>query len=113
MCDRIWNRRFCRCVTVRLSEPVNKPISDPPFAPVGDALTFRTFPETWYDGNGVAHGPQTDVDAVIFVGRTITFIGTVTDGEGGSVLNTDDQFRSALERVVERANAALAGTPIT
>ena len=93
--------------------PVDKPISDPPFAPVGDALTFRTFPETWYDGNGVAHGPQTDVDAVLLVGRTVTFIGTVTDGEGGAVLNTDDQFRLALERVVERANAALAGTPIT
>ena len=94
--------------------PVDKPISDPPFAPLGDALTFRTFPETWYDGNGVAHGPQTDVDAVLLVGRTVTFIGTVTDGEGGSgVEHGRREFRLALERVVERANAALAGTPIT
>jgi len=45
--------------------------------------------------------------------RTITFIGTVTDGEGGAVLNTADQFQAALQRIVERASAALAGDTIT
>jgi hypothetical protein len=86
--------------------PVDKPISDPPFAPVGDAVTYRTFIENF-------HGPQTDVDAVMLVDRTITFIGTVTDGEGGAVLNTVDQFQAALQRIVERTTAALAGNPIT
>ena len=92
--------------------PVDQPIADPPFTPVGDALTYRTFPETWHGSDGKPVGPQTDVDAVMLVGRTITFIGTVTEGEGGAVLNTTDQFRSALERIVERTNAALVGTPI-
>jgi len=92
--------------------PVDQPIADPPFAPVGDALTHRTFPETWRDPLGTVNGPYTAVDAVMLVGRTITFIGTATDGEGGVVLDTTDQFRTALEHVVKRANAALSGNPI-
>jgi hypothetical protein len=93
--------------------PVDQPITDPPFEPVGDAMTYRTFPHTWHTADGIEVGPQTDLDAVMLVGRTITFIGTTTDAEGGATLNTVDQFRSALERVVERADAALAGNPIT
>jgi hypothetical protein len=85
--------------------PVDKPISEPPFEPVGDALSYRTFEE-------IVRGPRTDLDAVMLVGRTITFMGTVVNGEGGATLNTADQFRLALERVVERANAVLAGTPV-
>jgi len=91
--------------------PVDQPISDSPFGTIGDELTYRTFSETWHDSDG-AHGPQTDLDAVMLVGPTITFIGTVTDGEGGAVLNTVDQFASALQRVVERTNAALAGQSV-
>jgi hypothetical protein len=88
--------------------PVDQPTADPPFEPIGDALTYRTFPASWYDVLGGAHGPRTYVDAVILVGRTITFVGTVTEAEGGATPNTVDQFRAALERVVERASAALA-----
>jgi hypothetical protein len=91
--------------------PVDQPITDPPFEPVGDAITYRTFPHTWHTADGIEKGPQTDIDAVILVDRTITFIGTVTEGEGGVVLNTTDQFRTALEHVVGRTNAALASKP--
>ncbi|HEX6657040.1 MAG TPA: hypothetical protein VF065_03090 [Ilumatobacter sp.] len=88
--------------------PVDQPIADPPFEPIGDALTFRTFPASWYDVMGGAHGPRTYVDAVILVGRTITFVGTATEAEGGAIPNTIEQFGAALQRVVERAGAALA-----
>jgi hypothetical protein len=88
--------------------PVDQPITDPPFDPIGDLLTYRTFSHTWHTADGIEMGPQTDIDAVMLVGRTITFIGTVTEGEGGVVLNTTDQFQTALEHIVERTNAALA-----
>jgi hypothetical protein len=91
--------------------PVDESISDPPFAPVGDELTYRTFTASWHDLEGT-HGPRTYVDAVMLVDRTITFVGTATDAEGGATLSTVDQFHSALERIAERATAALAGSPI-
>lgn len=97
----------------RFPSPVDQPASNAPFGTIGDALTYRTFPETWHDSGGHPHGPQTDLDAVMLVGPTITFLGTVTDGEGGAVLNTVDQFASALQRVVERTNAALAEQAVT
>ena len=56
----------------------------------------------------VADLPVPEVARVL--GRSVH--ATETEGEGGATLNTTDQFRSALERVVERTNAALAGDPI-
>ncbi len=119
--DAINSTDFSYCVTsygvhgasgavseLDFPSPVQKPIAEPPFAPLGDALAYRTYRETWYDEQGVDHGPRTVVDAVLLVDRTITFMGTMIDGEDGTTVSSDEQFAAALQHVVDRAREATA-----
>jgi hypothetical protein len=53
--------------------------------------------------------------ATVRVGRIIIFTGTLHMGDVGDASNvevvSEDQFRQTLVNIVDRAEAALAGTP--
>ncbi len=92
-----------------------------PFAPLGDQMTFNVSEETWaHPSTGELHGPEENFAAVVRVGRTVTLIGALHIGDAGVLGNVDDnvevvsidQFQQLLTNFVNRAEAALHGTPL-
>jgi hypothetical protein len=99
-----------------LPAPFDQPAARPP-AVIGDQLVYRRYEASWIGQNDEVHGPELLLDASLRVGRVISFVGTLGEGDGTGdggrdvVVTTDQQFADTLSNIERRARAALAGTP--
>jgi hypothetical protein len=78
--------------------------SEPPFAVSADDFAYYTFEQ-----------PQGQINAggVVRVGRTLTFVdASITWYEPARPLMSEEEFGRIIDRVVARAEAALAGIPL-
>lgn len=82
------------------------------FEHVGDQSKFRDLDFYWTNADGRRVGPETALHALIRVGRSVIGIEMVSVADGGVVIATREDFQNAVNNVVVRAEAALAGTPL-
>ena len=78
--------------------------TEPPFSVSADDFAYYTFEQP---------GGQINAGGVVRVGRTLTFVdASITWYEPARPLMSEQEFGQIIDRVVARAEAALAGTPL-
>lgn len=78
--------------------------TEPPFTVSADDFAYYTYEQP---------GGQINAGGVVRVGRTLTFVdASITWYEPARPLMSEEEFGSIIDRVVARAEAALAGTPL-
>jgi hypothetical protein len=104
----IPNTDCCDVDVVESPLRVDGKVEAPPLTIAGDQASVRSYVSSWTDEQGVSHGPEHWVSATIRVGRSITVIEALVEGEGAIPLVGLDDFEQIAARAAAKAERVLA-----
>ena len=103
-----FSNEYCCDVNVPYSPLTIEGKVDPPALTLpGDQSSVRGYEGFWIDEKGVSHGPEQWVSATIRVGRSVTVVEALVEGEGGVPMIGLDEFEQIVARIVDQAEVVL------